>query len=714
MRKFSETIDVSRRSFMLASAAIAGGFMVGCAPATSAGTIEFGDFVRINTDGTVTVVAKLLEMGQGTHSGLAAIVAEELDADWSRVKTEPAPAKPLKYYNTFFGKGFMLVGGSTGIANSWQQLRLAGAGARAMLVGAAAQKWSVPAGEITVSKGVVAHASGKSSGFGELAEAASKQPVPETPTLKDPSKFTLIGTPAVRRLDNVAKTTGAEKFTADTKPEGTRAAVIARSPKFGGKVKSFNADAAMKISGVLKVAEVKSGVAVIADTHWAALKGREALTIDWDLTGAETRSSDVLFASFREAASKPGTFSVETRGDVAAAFGRATQVIEAVFEFPYLAHATMEPMNAVAKIANMGVEIWTGSQAQTFDIVNASLAAGVLPTNVKIHMLPAGGSFGRRAVPNSDFVVDAVTCAKAMGDGKPVSMQWTREDDMTAGRYRPMAVHKVKVGLDSQGNIVAWQQSSVAQSIMAGTPMAPKDKADGSITEGVIESPMIKAIPNFDLTASQPEIGVPVLWWRSVGHTHTAFVMEHMVDQCARAAGIDPVEYRRKLYKEAPRHLAVLNLAVEKSGYPKALPAGRAYGVAVHESFKSVVAQVAEVSLVDNMPKVHKVTVGYDCGIAVMPDQVRAQSEGALGFGLGAILYDQITLKDGEVEQRNFDTYPALRMADMPVVDTHILPSNNAPTGTGEPGTPVIGPAVANAVLKLTNKPTFKLPFKQA
>jgi isoquinoline 1-oxidoreductase subunit beta len=715
MHKREQSIDLSRRGFIVASIAVTGGFMVGCAPkAVDGAPIEFGDFVRIDRDGIVTVVAKFLEMGQGSHTGLAAIVAEELDADWAKVRTEAAPANPLKYYNTFFGKGFMLVGGSTGIANSWAQLREAGAGARAMLVGAAAHLWKVPASEITISNSILSHRSGKSATFGALAEAASQQKAPEKPSLKDPSTFKLVGKEGLKRLDSHAKTTGAAKFTMDTKIEGARSAVIARPPKFGAKIKSVNSEAALKVQGVLKVAQIKSGVAVIATNQWAAMKGREALVLDWDFAEAETRSTPDLFAIYKDKASKPGAFNVETRGDAAGSLASATKVIEAVFEFPYLAHAAMEPMNAVAQIKNLGVEIWTGSQAQTFDILGAAGAAGVLPTNVKINTLPSGGSFGRRAVPDSDFVVDAVLCAKAMGDGLPVAMQWTREDDFMAGRFRPMTVHHVKVGLDSAGKVIAWQQGAIAQSIMAGTPMAKKDKVDESVIEGLADAPILKSIPNVAITASHGEIGVPVLWWRSVGHTHTAYVLEHMVDLCAREAGVDPVEYRRQLYKDAPRHLAALNLAVEKSGYPKPLAQGRAYGVAVHESFKSVVAQIAEVSVSDGVPKVHKVTVGFDCGIAVLPDQVRAQSEGALGFGLGAVLYSQITLKDGEIEQKNFDTYPTLRMSDMPIVDTHIVPSNNPPTGTGEPGTPPIGPAVANAVLRLTGQPTFKLPFKVA
>jgi isoquinoline 1-oxidoreductase subunit beta len=572
MKYLNLTLDLSRRGFMLTSAAVAGSLVVGCAPQTTvSGGIALGDFVRIGKDGSVSVVAKLLEMGQGTHTGLAAIVAEELDADWAKVSVETAPADPLKYYNTFFGKGLMIVGGSTGIANSWTQLRLAGAAARAVLVGAAAKMWNVPAGEISVSKGIVSHASGKSIGFGGLIGEAANQPLPENPTLKDPATFTLVGTDTLRRLDSKAKTTGKAKFTIDTKPEGTRAAVIIRSPKFGGKVKSFNAEAAMKVIGVLKVAQVKSGVAIIAKSHFAALEGRKNVKVEWDFADAEVRSTDAIYANYREIAAKPGQYSIDKRGDTETAFKGATKAIEAVFEFPYLAHATMEPLNAVAQVKGLGVEIWTGSQAQTFDIINGATAAGVLPTAVKINILPSGGSFGRRAVPDSDYIVDAIECAKAMGDGLPVSVQWTREDDMMAGRFRPLTVHHVKVGLNASGNIVAWRQGSVAQALLAGTPFEEKGKIDNSVVEGLAEAPIIKSVPNVDISGSHGVSGVPVLWWRSVGHTHSAFVLEHMVDLCARETGTDPVEYRRSLYKDHPRHLAVLNLAVEKVRLSKTL-----------------------------------------------------------------------------------------------------------------------------------------------
>jgi isoquinoline 1-oxidoreductase beta subunit len=711
----TEALSVSRRGFILTTFAAGGALAVGCAPSAKDAAGALGPFVRIDKDGLVTVIAKHIEFGQGTHTGLAAIVAEELDADWNKVVAEAAPAKLDVYFNTFFGPGNMGTGGSTAIANSWAQYRKAGAAARAMLVEAAAKKWNVPAGEISVANGVMSHASGKSGGFGEFVEAASKLAPPQEPALKDPTRFTLIGTDRVRRLDNVAKTTGAAKFTSDTKPEGTRTALIARAPKFGATVKSFNADAAKKVPGVINVVQVPSGVAVVAQTFWAAKQGRDALTVEWDFSKAETRSTPQLFAEYRALAEKSGAQVVNKAGDADKALASADRVLEAVFEFPYLAHASMEPLNAVAQIKGGKVDVWTGSQFPTMDKPAAAAIAGVQPDNVIIHTLLTGGSFGRRANFQADFVSDAVSVAKAMGDGKPVLVQWTREDDMTGGKYRAMAVHNVKVGLDRGGNIVAWKHVIVSQSLLIGTPFGAPDKPDGSVVEGTQNSTYLKAIANHDITCAYPQVGVPVLWWRSVGHTHNAFVVEHMIDLAARATRKDPVAYRRQLLKDAPRHIAALNLAVEKSGYgKKRLPAGQAWGVAVHESFGSVVAHVAEVSLNAGLPKVHKVTVGFDCGTPIAPDQIRAQAEGALGYGLSAILHEQITLKDGEVEQKNYDRYAPLKIGEMPLVETHIVASANAPSGVGEPGTPPIGPAVANAVLALTNRPTVKLPFKQA
>jgi isoquinoline 1-oxidoreductase beta subunit len=717
MTTHEETMTLSRRGFILTSVSVGAGFAVGCAPqGASADGAILGPFVRIGADDIVTVVAKHIEFGQGAHTGLAAIVAEELDADWSKVRTEAAPAKLDVYFNTFFGPGNMGTGGSTAIANSWKQLRAAGAGARAMLVAAAAKQWGVPVGEIKVEKGVLSHANGKTATFGALASAAAKVKPPENPTLKEPSAFTLIGTDAIRRLDSGEKTTGAAKFTIDTEPKGTRTALIARPPKFGATVKSFDAKPALAIDGVVRVVQVPSGVAVVAKDFWSAKKGRDALKVEWDFSKAETRSSPQLFAAFRALANTKGPNPVSLGGDNDKALKGAVRTIEHVFEFPYLAHATMEPMNAIAQIRRSKAEVWTGSQFPSIDKPAAAKLADVNLDDVTIHTLPAGGSFGRRANFQADFVSDAVSVAKAMDDGQPVLVQWTREDDMTGGKYRAMAVHKVTAGLDAKGEIMAWRHVIVSQSLFIGTPFAAPGKPDSSVVEGTEGNPYFKAIPNHDITCHYPEVGVSVLWWRSVGHTHNAYVMEHMIDLCAAAARQDPVAYRRQMLEKAgaKRHLAALNLAVEKSGYPKRLPAGSAYGVAVHESFGSVVAHVAEVSMANGTPKTHKVTVAFDCGIAIAPDQVRAQAEGALGYGLGAALYSQVTLKDGEVVEKNFDTYRGLRFTDMPMVDTHIVPSANPPSGAGEPGTPPIAPAVANAAFKLTGKPITSLPFKKA
>ncbi|MFZ4068913.1 MAG: molybdopterin cofactor-binding domain-containing protein [Caulobacterales bacterium] len=709
-------LSLSRRGFLLTSAVVAGGFAVGCSPASGAkggaGAV-FNPFVRIDAEGVVTVIAKHIEFGQGTHTGLAAIVAEELDADWSKVKAEAAPADLDVYYNTFFGKGNMGTGGSSAIANSWPQYRAAAAGARAMLVEAAAKKLGVAASDLTVKDGVIS-AGDKKATFAELAGAAAKLKPPVEPKLKDAAQFTLIGTDRVRRLDNGEKTTGKAIFTIDKKPDGERTALIARAPKFGAAVKSFDAAEAKKVPGVVNVVQVPSGVAVVAKDFWSAKKGRDALKVEWDFAKAETRSSAQLFDEFRKLAATPGPEKVQSKGDAGAAMKKAARVVKGTFEFPYLAHATMEPMNAIAQIKDGAVHVWTGSQFPSIDKPTAAGIAGVDPSKVTIDTLMTGGSFGRRANFQADFVADAVAVAKAMGDGQPVLVQWTREDDMTGGKYRPMVVHHVEAGLDKAGNIVAWKHVIVSQPVLAGTPFNPPGQPDGSVVEGAHKSPYLETVADHDITAHYAQVGVPVLWWRSVGHTHTAHAMEHMIDLCAGAARKDPVAYRRQLLAKAPRHLGALNLAVEKSGYPKSLGRGHSLGVAVHESFGSVVAMVADVTMAGGAPKVHRVTVAVDCGIAVSPNQIAAQMEGGLGYGLGAALYDQITLTNGEVDQKNFDTYPSLRISDMPAVDTHIVPSTNPPSGVGEPGTPPIAPAVANAVLAATGKATFKLPFKPA
>ncbi|WP_426029348.1 molybdopterin cofactor-binding domain-containing protein [Caulobacter sp. DWP3-1-3b2] len=715
---------VSRRDVVVVSATLVGGsLMVGCSPADlmSAGSKvdvgAFGPFIRFDPDGAVTVLSKHIEFGQGNHAGLAALVAEELDADWSRVKVMHAPANAKLYANG--GMGVQLTGGSSAISNSWEQLRKAGAGARAMFVQAAAAKWNVPAGEITVKDSLVSHAGGKSAPFAALIADAAKIAPPETPVLKDPKTFTLIGTDRVRRKDSLIKSNGTARYTQDVQLPDMLVAVVAHAPRFGGKVKSFNADDAKKVAGVVEVYQIPTGVAVVADTTYAARMGREALKVEWDLDKAENRDSKTIAAQWRDIAAGRGPSDLkweafDSKGDAAAAAG-GKDAFETTYDFPYLAHATMEPMNCVAQVDGNRVKLTHGSQSPTLDQLAAAKIVGTLPGSVEVETLYAGGSFGRRANFQSDYVAECVHIAKKVGGNRPVKLVWTREDDMQAGYFRPMVHHAVRVTLDKDGYPATWRHRIVSQSIMKGSPM-PSKGPDQTAIEGASGSPYLKATPVVDAQLALPEAGVPVLWWRSVGATHTAFVMEHTIDQLARKAGKDPVEYRRALYvkagPEAARHLAVLNLAVEKAG-PTSTP-GWTRGVAVHESFGSVVAQVAEVKLVDGHPRVGRVVTAIDCGVAVSPDQIAAQMEGGTCYGLSAALYGEVTLTGGAVDQSNFDTYRVLRMNEAPTVETHISPSANPPSGVGEPGTPVIGPAVANALLAISKTPTTRLPLVSA
>ena len=711
---------VSRRDVVVGATLVGGALMVGCSPADimSAGSkIEvgaFGPFIKVAADGAVTVISKHVEFGQGNHAGLAAIVAEELDADWTRVMVEQAPANAKLYANG--GMGVQLTGGSSAISNSWDQLRKAGAATRAMFVQAAAAKWSVPAAEIAVKDSVLSHKSGKTAGFGELLADAAKITPPANPALKDPKTFTLIGTDRVRRKDSQAKSDGTARFTQDVRLPNMLTAMVAHAPRFGGKVKSFDAAEAKKVPGVVDVFEIPTGIAVVAQNTYAARMGREALKLEWDEDKAEKRSSSAIASSFRDIAAGKGPTDLkwegfDSKGDAAViANAKGAKVFEATYEFPYLAHATMEPMNCVAAVDGNKVKLTFGSQGQTLDQMNAAKIVGTLPGSVEIETLFAGGSFGRRATFQSDYAAECVHIAKKIGKGRPVKLVWTREDDQRAGYFRPLVVHAVKISLDKDGFPAAWRHRIVSQSIMKGSPMGGKGP-DQTAIEGTAGSPYLKATPIVDAQLACPEVGVPVLWWRSVGATHTAFVMEHTIDQLARKAGKDPIEYRRALYAKAgaDRHLAALNLAVEKAG-PTAT-AGWTRGVAVHESFGSVVAQIAEVKLVDGAPKVGRVVTAIDCGLAVAPDQIAAQVEGGTCYGLSAALFGEVTLTDGAVDQTNFDGYRVLRMNEAPMVETYIVPSGSAPSGVGEPGTPVIAPAVANALLAATSKPTARLPF---
>ena len=718
---------LSRRGFLQVVGLSGAGFMIGCTsrePATSAqvaggaaGVIEdaaalteLGPFIRIGSDNTVTTLIKHLDKGQGVTTGLPTIVAEELDADWSQMRAEFSPADPQRYNNLFFGP-FQGTGGSTSIANSWMQLRQAAAAARAMLIEAAASRWQLPAAEITVAKGIVAHAaSGRQASFGELAAAAADIPPPGEPVLKDPADFTLIGT-RVPRLDSAAKTDGSAVFTLDVSRPGMLTTVVAHPPKFGATVASFNPNAARDVPGVTDVVEIPRGVAVVADNFWSASKGRDALEIEWAETDAEQRGSDELFGEYEALLNSGDGLSARNDGNVEAAFADADQVIRREYRLPFLAHAAMEPMDCVVELGEHRCEIWTGAQIQTADQAVAAGITGLAPEQVVIHTLFAGGSFGRRATPDSDYIAEAVMVAKAINGRAPVKLVWTREDDMRAGFYRPMSYHIVEGAVDASGNITAWRHRTAVQSILAGTPFEGfiQDGIDGSAVEGARNLPY--SIPNLRVDVHMASIGVPILWWRSVGHTQNGYVTEAFFDELAAAAGKDPFELRRELLKDHPRHLAVLELAAEQAGWGETLGPNRGRGIAVHESFGSFVAEVVDVTVDDGDFSVDRVVCAVDCGIAVNPDVVRAQMEGGIGYALSAALREEVTLVEGEVQQQNFHTYRPLRINEMPDVEVHIVPSGEAPTGVGEPGTPPLAPALVNALAAATGQRIYRMPI---
>jgi isoquinoline 1-oxidoreductase beta subunit len=726
MLKAKPLESTTRREFLKAVGIAGAGLTIGISfsPAGTAaearrssiananGVFSPNAFIRINRDNSIAVVIKHLEMGQGTYTGLATLVAEELDADWSQIVAEGAPADVSRYNNLLMGPN-QGTGGSTAIANSFEQMRRAGAVAKAMLVAAAAGKWNVPASGISVKSGVVSHeSSGRSATFGELSALAAKQPVPdpESVTLKDPTDFRYIGKSLSRK--DVGKTDGTAIFTQDIRMPGMLTAVVLHPPRFGARVKAVRDRRARDSGGVVDVLQIPSGVAVLATDFWSAKKGRDLLEVDWDESGAVRHSSTNLMGEYRALADKSGP-AARNDGDASAALAGAAKVIEATYEFPYLAHATMEPMNCVVQVSDASCEIWNGAQLHTVDQALVASVLGIQAEQVTINTLYAGGSFGRRANPQSDYVVEATHIARAK-KGTPVKLVWTREDDTRAGYFRPMYVHKIRGALDADGNPLAWEQRVVGQSILAGTvfeEFAVKDGIDASSVEGASTLPY--KVPNLRVDLHTVDGGVPVQWWRSVGHTHTAYSTETFIDQLAAAAGRDPVEFRTALLQDHPRHLGVLKLAAEKASWGAPLPEGRARGIAVHESFSSFVAQVAEVSLQsDGGFRVERVVCAVDCGVAVNPDVIVAQMESGIGYGLSPLLMSEITLDDGKVVQSNFHDYQVLRINQMPEIEVHIVPSTEPPTGVGEPGTPVIGPAVANALFAATGKPFHRLPLK--
>ncbi|KWR87472.1 xanthine dehydrogenase family protein molybdopterin-binding subunit [Cupriavidus sp. IDO] len=724
---------LDRRGFLKLTGLAGGGFALGLVPALASAQEAAPKapasppqaFLVISPDNTVTIAVNRLEFGQGVHTALPMALADELDADWGNVRGALAPAGDA-YKDPAFG--LQMTGGSTALNHSFQQYRELGARARAMLVAAAAQQWKVDPSSCKVEQGVITSGSHRAT-FGELAQAAMALPVPQQVTLKDPSQFRLIGKPTPR-LDSRGKLEGTTAFGIDTRLKDMMVAVVARPPRFGGKVKSFNADKARAIKGVSDVMLVPvdrggTGVAVVADGYWPAKQGRDALQIEWEDTGSKV-SSQALFDEYAKLAGQPGTVARAGEGDIGAAVNGAARKIEADYRFPYLAHAPMEPLNCTMQAEITGkkaqsVKVWVGSQFQTVDQAAIARVLELSPDKVTLNTMMAGGGFGRRAVPTSDYVVEAANVLRAWiasGHTEPLKVMWSREDDIRGGYYRPLHVHRARIGLDAQGKVLGWQHTIVGQSILKGTPFESfmvKNGVDATMTEGIVENDYNLPL---QLSVHHPQVDVPVLWWRSVGNTHTAFVKETLADELAAAAKQDPVAYRLARLDEAKhaRHRAALQLAVLKSGYGKRkLPKGHAWGVALHESFDTAVAYVVEVSVVKGEPRVHRVTAGVHANRVVNPMSAEAQIQGACVFGLAMIKPGfALDIENGAVKNSNFPDYPPPRITDAPVVEVFFVPSQDNPTGLGEPGVPPIAPAVANALFTLTGKRQRQLPFVMA
>jgi isoquinoline 1-oxidoreductase beta subunit len=710
------SIKTTRRGFLSGAGLVIGfalapkGFAAGVIrgdPAGGAGDlIEMNTFVKIGIDDTVTVLSKHIEFGQGPYTGLATIVAEELDADWSQMRAVHSPADDKIYANLAFG--VQGTGGSSSIANSYEQFRQAGATARAMLVAAAAEEWGVPAEEITVSNGRIKHASGKESGFGALADKAAARTPPAEPKLKDPKDFVLIGK-ELPKLDTLAKTTGQAVYTLDIVANDMLIAVVAHPIHFGATVKSFDDTEARKVAGVVDVKQVPQGVAVYADNTFAALKGRAALKLDWDLSKAEKRSTEALAADFARKFGEKG-LEAANRGDVdKASSADGVQSLEAEIVFPFLAHAPMEPLDAVfVKAEDESLDIYSGAQFPGSDEATAAKILGLEPSKVRLHTQFAGGSFGRRAQFGSPYMQEAAEVFKATDGSRPLKHMWTREDDIRGGFYRPMYLHKMKGTIDADGKITAWDQIIVGQSIQQ------KADLDETSVEGASNLPY--AIDNLRVVSHNVELTVPPLWWRSVGHTHTGFAVETFVDELLQKVGKDPVEGRLALLANEPRHVGTLTRIAEMAGWGSPVPEGHERGVAVVKSFDTYVAQIVELSRAETgIPRVHKVWCAVDCGVAINPNVIAAQMEGGIGYGLGAVLFDEITLGEGgEIVQSNFHDYRSLRIDEMPEVEVAVIASTEKPTGVGEPGVPPIGPAVANAWRRLTGNPVRRLPIVPA
>lgn len=719
-------VSMNRRQFLKSSSALGVSLAIGFKPSgVLAAVMETGasadelinPFVRIGDDGTVTVVSKHFEMGQGTSTGLTTLVAEEMDHPWDKVAVEFAPSHENYKNLAFGGQG---TGGSTAIANSFLQYRQAGAAAKDMLIRAAAAEWGVDAGDVSLSDGQLS-AGDKSAGIGSFVKAAAALEPPESPVLKEASAFRYIGAEKLPRKDSADKTNGKAMFAMDVKVPNMVYTTILRSPRFGGVLKSFEIGDASSVNGFVdaKALPNNAGVAVYAESTWAAIKARRGIEAQWDDSAAEMRSSDQIVDEYMAMLDAEPQYDATGNADLAdreAAAKGAAKSVSADFFFPLLAHAPLEPLNCVIEPTEDGIRVHDGCQFPMIAHPTIAAIAELPPENVEMVTYYAGGSFGRRATPAADYHVEAIMAYLALGGTQAVKLVWTREDDLAGGYYRPMFAHRAHIGIGDDGKISAWAQRTVAQSIFKGTPLESfivHDGVDHASVEGVSDTPY--RLP-MSVGLTDFESPITTLWWRSVGHSQSGYTMEVLMDMAAEAAEADPVEFRLAHLdtsdESQARLAAVLELAAEKAGWGSELGDGKGRGIAIHKSFESYVAEVVEVSVTaDDAISIDKVVCAVDCGVAVNPDVIRAQMEGGIGYGLGHVMRNEVTLSEGVVDQSNFPNYPPLRMADMPAIEVHIMPSDKAPTGVGEPGLPPAGSALANAIFAATGKRITRLPM---
>ena len=704
------TVTLSRRGF-LKTASAATALVVGFSPRGALAVApadggNFTPFVKIDTDGRVTAIVKHFEMGQGTTTGLPTLIAEELGVDLEELAVEFAPSDAGRYANLFFrSQG---TGGSTSMANSWMQYRQAGAAAREMLLGAAARVWNVEPSALALSNGMIAGA-GHSAPLARFVAKAAAMEVPVKPGLKSPGTFTLIGNPKTARRDNGPKIDGSARFAMDVQLDGQVVAVVKRSPRFGGRVAKMDASSASGVPGFIRAVPLPTGTGVLvyARNSWAAFQAREAVAVEWDFAKAENRGSDEIEAALRAAVNEPPEFVAKPGSGMAGTarlLDSAARIVEAGFFLPWLCHAPMEPLTCTIEPTANGITLHDGCQSPSGAHRALAAVLKLPPEKIRIDTLYAGGSFGRRATMTADYIVEAALAFAMTDRSLPVKLIWSREDDIAGGAYRPAVAHKVRVGLDGAGRIAAWDHRIAGKPVFKGTPLEQwvvKDGVDRTSVEGVPDT--LYDIPEQFVGLTDFRTPVSVNWWRSVGHSHTAFVMESMMDMAAKAAGRDPVAFRLDHLpggtKDRQRLARVLRLAAREAGWDRPPGPGRARGVAAHKSFNSYVAQVVEISRdAAGAVRIERVTCAVDCGVAVNPDIVKAQMEGGVGYGLGHAMRNRVTLDGGEVVQSNFPDYEPLRISDIGAIDVHIVPSAEPPTGVGEPGVPPAGPALANAI----------------